>query len=83
MVALTPRFVKEIMTEKRKVTPFHIEGYLTVGEAAKLIGVTKNTIKKWGDEGKVKMYTFPPNKYRLFKEEDIKELLESIEGTHE
>ena len=52
--------------------------YLTIKEAAEFIGVTPNTLRNWEEEKKIIVYRNPVNKYRLYKKEDLENLLNTI-----
>ena len=55
------------------------EGYLRVKEAAELLGVSPNTVRAWGAEGKIPEYRHPVNSYRLYKREDLEGVLQELE----
>jgi DNA binding domain, excisionase family len=52
--------------------------YLTIKEAAEFVGVTPNTLRNWEKEKKITVYRNPQNKYRLYKKEDLENLLNTI-----
>ncbi len=54
--------------------------YLTVNEVAKLLGVTSLTVRNWDTKGKLIAYRHPLNNYRMYKVEDIEELIKEIDG---
>tara|TARA_R110002095_G_scaffold186914_1_gene164215 strand:- start:110 stop:352 length:243 start_codon:yes stop_codon:yes gene_type:complete len=54
------------------------EGFVTVKRAAALLDVAPNTIRAWGAAGKITEYRHPANNYRLYKQQDLEELLEVI-----
>ena len=56
-----------------------LDSFLTVAEAAELLGVSPNTIRNWGKAGKITEYRHPINNYRLFKSEELEELLEEVD----
>ena len=56
-----------------------LDGYLRIKEAAVYLGVSPNTLRNWGRSGKIKEYRHPVNNYRLFKEEELDELLDATE----
>lgn len=56
-----------------------LDTYLTIREAAEFLGVSANTLRNWGRDGKVPMHRNPINDYRLFKRVDLERLLKSIE----
>lgn len=49
--------------------------FMTVNGASKYLGVCKGTVRKWEGENKIKAIYHPINGYRLFKIEDLRELL--------
>ncbi len=59
------------MTEKR---------YVTVNEAAKMLGVTPLTLRNWDKAGKLVALRNPLNNYRIYKKEDIDFFLRRIES---
>lgn len=49
--------------------------YLRIKEAAQFLGVTENTLRNWEDMHKINVYRHPQNDYRLYDEEELKQLL--------
>jgi DNA (cytosine-5)-methyltransferase 1 len=58
---------------------FKITDYLTIQDAAKFLGVAANTLRNWEKEKKVTVYRNPQNQYRLYKKEDLEQLLNNIQ----
>lgn len=54
--------------------------YLLKHEAAELIGVDIQTIRRWDEAGKLKAIRHPINKYRLYRKDSIKKLLLKLNG---
>ena len=54
------------------------EGFLQVKEAAEILGVSPNTVRAWGDSGKIPEYRHPVNNYRLYKRSDLEEVLNRL-----
>ncbi|WP_425395415.1 helix-turn-helix domain-containing protein [Aeoliella sp.] len=54
------------------------EKFMTVKEAAGLLGVSPNTLRSWGAGGKIAEYRHPLNNYRLFKQKDVQALLKLL-----
>lgn len=52
--------------------------FLTVTEAAALLGVSPSTIRNWDRSGKVRAMRHPINNYRLYKQDDLQILLDRI-----
>jgi len=55
------------------------EGFLGVKDAAELLGVAPNTVRTWGADGKIPEYRHPVNNYRLYKREDLEQVLQELE----
>ena len=55
------------------------EVYVKVHEAAEILGVAPNTVRKWGAEGKIPEHRHPINHYRLYKREDLNQVLQNLE----
>ena len=53
--------------------------YLTVSEAADLLGVSASTLRNWDRMGKVKAIRHPMNGYRLYRKEELLNLLEKVQ----
>lgn len=51
--------------------------YLTVGEAAKFLGLSPWTLRNWDNTGKLKPARHPISGYRLYRREDLVGLLQS------
>jgi excisionase family DNA binding protein len=51
---------------------------LAVGEAAKFLGVSAATLRNWDRAGKVKAVRHPVNRYRLYRREELEDLLKAI-----
>lgn len=55
------------------------EGFVRVKQAAALLGVSPNTVRAWGADGKVPEYRHPVNNYRLYKLTDLERILSKLE----
>jgi hypothetical protein len=53
--------------------------YLTVGEAARFVGVSPWTLRNWDKAGKLSPVRHPKNGYRMYRQADLEDLL-AIEG---
>lgn len=53
--------------------------YVKTAEAAEILGVSQNTLRKWAEAGKIPMRRNPANGYRLFKRSDLLKFLAKIE----
>ena len=56
----------------------NLADYLTVGEAALLLGVSASTLRNWDRAGKLKPYRHPFNRYRLYRRNELETLLEQL-----
>jgi len=50
---------------------------LTVKEAAALIGVHGNTLRRWTDAGLIRSYRLGPGQHRRYRPEDVANLIAS------
>lgn len=57
----------------------NLQDYLTIKEAAEYLGVTPNTLRNWGRDGKIKERRNPLNGYRLYMKAELDRLLKKIE----
>lgn len=55
-----------------------VKDYLTIKEAAELIGVVPNTLRNWDRAKKLISRRHPINNYRLYKREFIEKFLEDF-----
>src|SRR4051794_9427725 len=51
--------------------------YLTVGEAAAILGVSPWTLRNWDKAGRLKPRRHPKNGYRIYRHEDLQAVLTS------
>jgi excisionase family DNA binding protein len=49
--------------------------YVKTAEAAEILGVSQNTLRKWAAAGAIPMQRNPANGYRLFKRSDLDKFL--------
>lgn len=56
----------------------NFKGYVTVKEASDILGVSVMTLHRWDARGKLKSFRHPINNYRLYKEEELKNLLSMV-----
>lgn len=59
----------------------NLSEYLTVGEAATMLGVSRSTLRNWDRAGKLKPYRHPMNTYRLYHRKDLETLLKHVHYT--
>lgn len=53
--------------------------YVKTAEAAEILGVAQNTLRKWAERGDIPMHRNPVNGYRLFKRKDLMAFLKQTE----
>ncbi len=49
--------------------------YVKTAEAAEILGVSQNTLRKWAASGAIPMHRNPVNGYRLFERADLEKFL--------
>jgi len=54
--------------------------YITVKEAAYILGVSPLTLRNWDKNGKFPAQRHPMNNYRVYKTDDILKIIDDIEG---
>ena len=52
--------------------------YVKTAEAAEILGVAQNTIRKWAENGKLPVRRNPANAYRLFRRSDLEKFLDDL-----
>ena len=55
--------------------------YITIKKAARLLHVTPLTLRNWDRTGKLKAYRHPINNYRVYRLDQIEEMLRKLEGS--
>jgi excisionase family DNA binding protein len=60
--------------------PRQLNGYLTVKEAAAYLGVAPDTLRNWDRAGKLTPGRHPVNGYRLYRREDLDQILRLAEA---
>jgi excisionase family DNA binding protein len=58
----------------------HLDTYVTIREAAKMLGVCEATLRRWDKLGKLKAVRHPINGYRLYKIDSLKTLIRTAVG---
>ena len=61
----------------------NLSDYLTVGEAATRLGVSRSTLRNWDKAGKLNPYRHPINGYRLYSRAELEKLLDQVRGLKE
>jgi DNA (cytosine-5)-methyltransferase 1 len=55
--------------------------YLQIKEAAEYLGVCRKTLRNWEASGKLVVYRHPMNRYRLYRIEDLDNLIHETKRT--
>ena len=55
-----------------------LSDYVKTAEAAEILGVAQNTVRKWAERGDIPMQRNPANGYRLFKRSDLETFLDKV-----
>lgn len=55
-----------------------LDEYFKITDAAKYLGISQNTLRKWADEGRIAVHVNPANGYRLFREADLDAYLKTV-----
>ena len=53
--------------------------YVTVKDAAEMLGISPNTLRSWGASGAIVEYRHPINNYRLYRRIDLEKLRKRLE----
>jgi len=56
----------------------NLADYLTVGQAAKRLGVSRSTLRNWDKAGKLEPFRHPVNGYRLYSRAKLEKLLDQV-----
>ena len=56
-----------------------MEKYLSISQAAEILGVSPETLRRWDNSGKFKSSRHPINNYRVYSEEQIIHLFEEMQ----
>jgi site-specific DNA-methyltransferase (adenine-specific) len=56
-----------------------MENYLTISQAAKEIGVSPETLRRWDKTGKFPSYRHPINNYRVYTQEQIEFVIKELQ----
>ena len=75
------------MKERREKMVTYVErkagdGLLTVGDAAALLHVHTNTVRRWEAQGLIQAWRVGPRHDRRFLRSDVERLLEASDGSH-
>jgi DNA-binding transcriptional MerR regulator len=57
-----------------------VNEYVKIAEAARIVGVSQNTLRLWAESGKVPVRQNPANGYRLFRKKDLESFLGRLEA---
>jgi len=55
-----------------------IKKYITIKQAAEILGINPMTLRRWDNKGKFKAFHHPLNHYRLYERSKIEKLYKKI-----
>ncbi|WP_431108506.1 DNA (cytosine-5-)-methyltransferase [Winogradskyella poriferorum] len=55
-----------------------IKEYYSLAEAAEILGKSKETLRRWDNDGKLKALREPVSDYRIYRKEDINDLIKPL-----
>ena len=58
-----------------------LDEYLRIKKAAEYLGVSPNTLRNWGRDGRIIEHRHPVNNYRLFKRRELDQILRKLHLT--
>ena len=61
-----------------RVVVENLKDFLRISEAAEYLGVSANTLRNWENAGKIAAHRHPVNGYRLFRTDELDELLRPL-----
>ena len=56
-----------------------MDKYYTIGQAAKILGVSQETLRRWDNSGKFKSLRHPMNNYRVYSDNQIQNLVQDLQ----
>ncbi|MDR2147793.1 MAG: MerR family transcriptional regulator [Tannerella sp.] len=57
-----------------------MENLYNIGEAAEILGVSQDTLRRWDNNGKFKSIRHPINNYRVYSDNQIKNLVQEMQA---
>ena len=54
--------------------------FITIKQASKILGVSPLTLRNWDNNGKLKAHRHPMHTYRVYKIEDLENVIRDIEA---
>lgn len=57
-----------------------LDEYVKTAEAARILGVSQNTLRAWAEAGTILVRRNPANRYRLYLRRDLERFLAKIAG---
>jgi excisionase family DNA binding protein len=60
-----------------------LSDFMTIKQAAEFLGVSQNTLRNWGRDGRIKERRHPVNHYRLYDTEELSQLLRQADQRRE
>ena len=60
----------------------NLKDFLAIGEAAAIVGVSLETLRRWDRSGKLQAVKHPISNHRLYRREDLQTFLRSVTDQH-
>ena len=73
-------YIKNISLVRFINVKYMTKKYITIKEASNILGVSPLTLRNWDKNGKLKALRHPMNNYRVYKIEDLEEVIQEIES---
>jgi len=54
------------------------KNYVTIKEAAEILGISPMTLRRWDKKGKLKASRHPFNSYRIYNRKEIKKIYKKL-----
>lgn len=58
----------------------NLKEYLTIKEAAKILGISTMTLRRWDNGRKLRAKRHPINNYRLYRQKELKAILKEVDS---
>lgn len=63
---------------KKSIFKKQLSDYLTIRQAALVLGVSPSTLRNWDKAGKLTAARHPFNGYRLYQQKDLEKILKNV-----
>ena len=77
-VCICFRYLQGVSVVDKGIPERQLSEYLTVQQAASMLGVSSSTLRNWDRLGKLKAVRHPFNGYRLYFHTDLEKILQDV-----